>query len=82
MRCATQAGQRRHLPGAALMADKGNAALMVMEGARPLWLFSERDYARNVIPEGRYPKDTQVKQVMSARDGSSSGSTARNGSWP
>lgn len=51
----------------ALMAEKDIGALMVMEGARPLGMFSERDYARNVILKGRYSKDTTVKTVMTTR---------------
>jgi CBS domain-containing protein len=51
----------------ALMADKDIGALMVMEGGKPLGLFSERDYARNVILKGRYSKDTPVKEVMTTR---------------
>jgi CBS domain-containing protein len=50
----------------ALMAEKGIGALMVMDGARPIGLFSERDYARNVILKGRASRETPVRDIMSA----------------
>jgi CBS domain-containing protein len=49
----------------ALMAEKGIGALMVMDGTRPMGLFSERDYARNVILKGRSSRQTPVREIMS-----------------
>lgn len=50
----------------ALMAEKGIGALMVTDGTSPVGLFSERDYARNVILKGRASQHTPVREVMSS----------------
>lgn len=47
-----------------VMAENGIGALMVMEGTRPVGLFSERDYARNVTLKGLSSRDTEVREVM------------------
>jgi CBS domain-containing protein len=47
-----------------VMAENGIGALMVMEGTRPVGLFSERDYARNVTLKGLSSRDTEVSEVM------------------
>lgn len=46
------------------VADKGIGALLVMDDDRVLGLFSERDYARKVVLEGRSSSDTLVRDVM------------------
>lgn len=48
-----------------LMARKDIGAVLVVEGERLVGLFSERDYARNVILKGRSSRDTQVRELMS-----------------
>jgi CBS domain-containing protein len=50
-----------------LMAEKEIGAVMVMEDDRPVGIFTERDYARQVILKGKASKDTPVHDVMTAR---------------
>ena len=50
-----------------LMSEKGIGALVVLDGNDLAGLFSERDYARKVILEGRSSRDTLVRDIMSAR---------------
>lgn len=47
-----------------LMADRNIGALPVMENGKMLGIFSERDYARKVILQGRSSKETSVADLM------------------
>ena len=48
----------------ALMSEKNIGAVMVMDGERLAGIFSERDYARKGIIQGRKAKSTPVTEVM------------------
>lgn len=47
-----------------LMADKRIGAVLVMENNHLTGIFSERDYAREVILKGRSSKETPVRDIM------------------
>ena len=47
-----------------LLADHEAGALMVMEGAQLVGVFSERDYTRKIALQGRSSRDTTVADIM------------------
>lgn len=47
-----------------IMAEKNIGALVVVEKERVVGMFSERDYARNVVLKGKTSKDTSVGELM------------------
>ena len=49
-----------------IMADKNIGALLVMAGGRLAGVFTERDYARNVILHGKSSKEAKVREVVSS----------------
>lgn len=50
-----------------VMADKDVGAVLVMEGDELVGIFSERDYARKVVLEGKSSRDTPVRDGMTSR---------------
>jgi CBS domain-containing protein len=49
-----------------LMAEKDVGALLVMEGEDLCGVFSERDYAREIVLAGKTSRDTPVREIMTA----------------
>ncbi len=50
-----------------LMAEKNIGAVLVLEDNELIGIFSERDYARKVILQGRASRDTLINDVMTNR---------------
>jgi CBS domain-containing protein len=50
-----------------VMADKNIGALLVLEGDELVGIFSERDYARKVVLQGKTSRQTQIQEVMTSR---------------
>lgn len=47
-----------------VLAKKDIGAVLVIEGGKPVGIFSERDYARNVYLKGKASPETPVREVM------------------
>lgn len=48
----------------ALMAERDIGAVLVLQGAQMVGIFTERDYARKVALKGLSSKDSRVKDLM------------------
>jgi CBS domain-containing protein len=49
------------------MEEKNVGALLVMQGELLVGIFSERDYARRMILQGRTSRETPVREVMTTK---------------
>ena len=49
-----------------MLAEKDIGALIVIKDDKPVGIFTERDYARNVYLKGKSSLDTAVRDVMAA----------------
>ena len=49
-----------------MLAEKDIGALLVIKDDKPIGIFTERDYARNVYLKGKSSLDTAVRDVMVA----------------
>ena len=50
-----------------LMMDKNISALLIMDGDQLQGIFTERDYARKVILQGKASKTTAMEEVMTGK---------------
>ena len=49
-----------------IMTDKNISALLIMDGDTLQGIFTERDYARKIVLQGKSSKDTLIKEIMTA----------------
>lgn len=49
-----------------IMTDKNISALLIIDDNELLGIFTERDYARKIMLQGKASKDTQISDVMTA----------------
>jgi len=49
------------------MQEKNVGALLVIQGERLVGIFTERNYARELIIKGRFSKQTKVRDVMTKK---------------
>lgn len=54
------------LDGLQVMMEKNISALLIMEERKLLGIFTERDYARKIILQGKTSVDTPMNEVMTA----------------
>ncbi len=54
------------LDALAVMMEKNISALLIIEEGTLYGIFSERDYARKIILQGKSSKDTMISEVMTS----------------
>jgi CBS domain-containing protein len=52
------------LDGLKMMTEKNISALLIMQDETLLGIFTERDYARKIILQGKASKDTPISEAM------------------
>jgi CBS domain-containing protein len=63
----TVAGEATTFEALETMQRSNVGALVVTDGVETVGIFTERDFLRRVVLQGRDPKVTRVREVMSAR---------------
>lgn len=64
---ATMEADRTVLDALRLLAEHGIGAVLVTDGGRLTGIFSERDYARRVVLEGKSSSTTTLREVMTSK---------------
>ncbi len=52
------------LDGLKMMTEKNISALLIMENGVLMGIFTERDYARKIVLQGKASKDTPINEAM------------------
>ena len=50
-----------------MMADKNVSGLLILDGSQLVGIFTERDYARKLVLQGRISRDTNVSDLMTKK---------------